>query len=197
MIIICNIFTKSYTAAISSIILFLIVFFNKKIKYILSIFSIKKIVVIYCLLLLLILGFNIQYLFANLLENQIGKGVSLNSRTIIWSDCLQLIKTKILFGYGTLSNEMIKSYVLFGAGHAHNFLLELLLRTGIVGTISYIVFLIKTVSKDLFTSKSNILYGGLLVFLILSFMDFYPDMICLYLLIGIMYYWKNFELKEN
>ena len=197
MVIICNIFTKSYTAIFASVILFVIIILNKKIKNILNFFSIKKIIFIYCLLLILILGFNIQYIFANLLENQIEKGVSLNSRTIIWKNSLELIKTKILFGYGTLSNDMIKSYVLYGAGHAHNFLLELLLRTGIVGTISYIVFLLKTISKDLLSNESKILYGGLLVFLILSFMDFYPEILYLYLLIGIMYYWKKFKIKEN
>lgn len=197
IVVMCNIITKSYTAMLATIVLLIFLIFNSKIKNITKFLSIKKVIVAYIILMVLILGFNIQNIFTNVLENQMKKGITLNSRTIIWTDALELIKEKPLFGYGILRNEMVKSYSLYGVEHAHNMLLDLLLKTGVLGTIAYIVFLIKTISNDLFNSKSNILYLGLLAFFILSFMDFYPEILTLYLLIGIIYHSKSFETKEK
>lgn len=192
-----NIYTKSYTAALASIVLVLALVFNKQTNKFIRKISIKNIIILYIIFLILILQFNIQNIFQWILEEQMGKGITLNSRTIIWKDAIKLIKNKLLFGYGTFTDEMIRAYVLFGASHAHNFLLEILLRTGIIGTIAYIVFLIKMCTQKSDANNSSILYAGLIDFFILAFMDFYPDMIHFYVLIEIIYYCKYIEREEK
>lgn len=141
-------------------------------------------------LLVLICAFEVQKLLAALLAG-LSKGVSLNSRTYIWEYALRLIKERPLLGYGTLTDtQLYTQRVLYGTSHAHNLLLELLLRTGIVGTVGYLVFLL---GFDPFQRKkkepkaSGVLFIGLVGQLVLFFMDYYPTILVFYLFMGVLY----------
>jgi len=70
------------------------------------------------------------------------KGLSLSSRTFIWGDALNIIKENLFFGRGSFTNAEISSYILYGTTHAHNIILELLMRTGIIGTVAYLIFML-------------------------------------------------------
>lgn len=154
--------------------------------------------------LVLICGFSIQNLLASLLDSM-SKGVTLNSRTIIWDMTLDLFAEKPLFGHGNLTQQQIDDYVLYGTTHAHNILLELLLRTGIIGTLGYIMFLcgfipfgLKRKAKPA-DKHRNILFVGLVCQLVLSLMDFYPTITVFYLFMGVLYFWKGFaqQIRPN
>ena len=176
---VCYIWTGSVTAACALIILVVASMFIGNNKKAARIFSIKGLLFVFGLVLFLILTINIQDYFLSILK-LVGKGdsgFSLNSRTYIWAQALQLIKQYPLLGIGNLSESEIASYVLYGASHAHNIILELLLRTGITGTISYLHFLIYPLIKYrryYLRSKDVILLIAGYVYLVMSFMDFYP-----------------------
>lgn len=160
-------------------------------------FGVRWIVPTLIVFLILICGFQAQNLLASLLDSM-SKGVTLNSRTIIWDLTLDLFVQKPLLGHGNLTQEQIDAYVLYGTTHAHNFLLELLLRTGIVGTVGYLMFLCGFIPFGIRRRNKaadkyrNILLVGLVSQLLVSFMDFYPTITVFYLFMGVLYFWKSF-----
>lgn len=198
---VCYIWTGSVTAACSLIILVvasMLIGNNKKAA---RIFSIKGLLFVFGLVLFLILTINIQNYFLSIFK-LVGKGdrgYSLNSRTYIWAQALQLIKQYPLLGIGNLSESEIASYVLYGASHTHNIILELLLRTGITGTISYLHFLIFPLIKYrryYLRSKKVILLIAGFVYLVLSFMDFYPLIQAPIFLVSLIYSCAD-DMKNN
>ena len=196
-----NIYMKSMTAAaVGAIYIILILIYKKNMKF-LEYLSLKNLLLVFMLLLILIIVFDIQNIFSMLLENFLGKGTTLNSRTIIWDLSLEQIKNNIFFGCGDFSNyDLFQNYVLYGTTHAHNMLLELLLRTGLIGTICYLHFLYYTIErkfKQLCASSGYILVIGMVAFIVLSFMDFYINIPMFYCLIILIYYQENILKKSN
>lgn len=198
---VCYIWTGSVTASCALIILVvasMLIGNNKKAA---RIFSIKGLLFVFGLVLFLILTINIQNYFLSIFK-LVGKGdsgFSLNSRTYIWAQALQLIKQYPLLGIGNLSESEIASYVLYGASHTHNIILELLLRTGITGTISYLHFLIYPLIKYrryYLRSKNVILLIVVYVYLALSFMDFYPLIQAPIFLVSLIYSCAD-DMKNN
>lgn len=189
----------SISAALAALVMLIFQLFSGNWEHILKKITVKRTMLILVLLLFLILHYNIQNYFLAFIAETLGKGEkasTLNSRTIIWKFSIDLIKNKPLLGYGAFSQAAIDDFILYGIDHTHNLLLELLVRTGLIGTVSYIWFLIKPVSKKykkLIKSKANVLVCGINVFLILSFMDVYPLMQYQYVLFAFLYCWGNIE----
>ena len=193
------IYVRSISAATACILLLVFQVFSGQWKKILKHITVNKTLLFLTIILFLIIRFDIQNYFLHFIAEVLGKGekaTTLNSRTIIWSMAIDLIKSKPLLGYGAFSQEMIDDYILYGIDHTHNLLLELLIRTGFVGTIAYFGFLIMPLKKNykkLLRSKSNILVCGMIIFLVLSFMDVYPLMQYQYVLFALLYCWENIE----
>lgn len=185
-------YTGSVTAATASLIVVIAILIYARWERISSWFTIKKILLFGGIFLILVLRFNVQNILADFIASVFNKGskaISLNSRTYIWSSALKLIMKKPFLGYGNFTQETINSFVLYGTGHAHNIILELLLRTGVIGLALYTYFLIKSASVARSrggANQSNILVITLVAFIILSFMDFYPLMQFQYFLIGLL-----------
>lgn len=198
---VCYIWTGSVTAACALIILVVASMFIGSNQKVAKIFSIKGLLFLLGLALFLILTVNIQNYFLSIFK-LVGKGESgftLNSRTYIWAQALQLIKQNPLLGIGNLSESKMASHVLYGASHAHNIILELLLRTGIIGTISYLHFLIYPLIKYTryyLRSKNAILLITVYVYLVLSFMDFYPLIQAPIFLVSLIYICAD-DMKNN
>ena len=198
---VCYVWTGSVTAACALIILVVALMLIGNNKKVARIFSIKGLLFVFGLVLFLILTINIQNYFLSIFK-LVGKGdsgFSLNSRTYIWAQALQLIKQNPLLGIGNLSESEIASYVLYGASHTHNIILELLLRTGIIGTISYLHFLIYPLIKYrryYLRSKNVILLIAGYVYLVLSFMDFYPLIQAPIFLVSLIYRCAD-DMKNN
>lgn len=176
---ICYVWTGSVTAACSLLILTVASMLISANKITARAFSIIGLIVLLAFALVLILGFDIQNYFTSLFRfvGKGEKGISLNSRTYIWEQSLHLIKDHFLFGVGDLSESEISNYVLYGASHAHNILLELMLRSGIIGTIGYLFFMtypLVRYKKYFLHSKNATLLIFVFAYLVLSFMDFYP-----------------------
>lgn len=190
----------SATAACAFFLMLLFIFFEGKSKKILRIIDLKKIIILEFLFLIGVIVYGVQNYFSGLLSAMFNKGevgVTLNSRTIIWSFAWKLIKEKPILGWGILSTEQITNYVLYGAKHAHNLILEILIRTGFVGTLSYFTFLLWPLKnlKEILKSEAWILLITILCYLILSVMDAYPLIQAQYCLFAFMYCWKEYEEK--
>lgn len=193
-------YTSSVTAAFAGVLMIGMMVIRQCWIGLRRIMDPKWLAVLMAVFLVLICVFSVQNLFASML-NAMDKGITLNSRTYIWEDALELIRQKPIFGHGSFTQEQIKSYILYGTTHAHNLLLELLMRTGIVGTAAFLVFLCGFVSrhdrKRLLRSEAGILVVGLAAQLALSFMDFYINNVVFYLFVGVLYGWDRFLAEKE
>ena len=194
-LVLAYLYTSSVTAAFAGILMIGLMVVRNCWTGLRRLLDPKWLGVLMALFLVAICVFRVQNLFASML-NAMDKGITLNSRTYIWEHALRLIRQKPFFGHGSFTQEQINNYILYGTTHAHNLLLELLLRTGIVGTASYIIFLCGFVSRGarrrLLRSEAGILVIGLAVQLILMFMDFYPNNTVFYIFMGVLYNWDRF-----
>ena len=184
------IYTRSYTAAAAGLLFLMLLMLYPHFYKIPKIRGVRWFLPLLALVLVLIVKYNIQNKVASLL-NSMSKGVTLNSRTIIWDHALSLISSKPLFGHGSFTQEQLDAYILYGTTHAHNIFLELLMRTGIVGTILYLLFLcgfippLKTGKPE--SHHNFILVASLISQLALSFMDFYPVITIFYIFLAFQY----------
>lgn len=186
------VYTGAVTAAIMSVVTVLAYIISKYNKFLLKFFTIKKVAVFCVLVLFLIMAFDIQnhMLWLLRLVGKSAKATTLNSRTIIWEKAFNIIKQNIIFGIGELSAEQVEGYALYGMGHAHNLILDLLLKSGIVGTISYLFFYFGFLSKyfrKALKSSGFILVITLIGYFVLSMMDDYPFMPYIYCCLGLLW----------
>ena len=77
--------------------------------------------------------FRIQYIFSFIIEDILGKTLTLSSRTIIWDKALTLIGKGPIIGYGTGTLATV-----IGDRNAHCFFLQILIQSGIIGLLCYI-----------------------------------------------------------
>lgn len=192
-VVLTYIYTASMTAAGAGVLmigLFLLRRYWGKLRKLLQM---RWILAAMAVFLVLVCVFQVQNLLASLLDSM-NKGVTLNSRTIIWDMALDLIAERPIFGHGSFAAEQINSYILYGTTHAHNLLLEILLRAGVVGGAAYLLFLCGFVRpgryRKLFRSKAAILVVGLLEQALLFFMDFYPNILVFYCFMALLYHWE-------
>ena len=193
------VYTGAVTAAIMSVITVLAYIITKYNKFLLKFFTIKKVAAFCVLVLFLIMVFDIQnhMLWLLKLVGKSAKATTLNSRTIIWEKAFNIIKQNIIFGIGELSAEQVEGYALYGMGHAHNLILDLLLKSGIVGTISYLFFYLGFLSKyfrKALKSSGFILVITLIGYFVLSMMDDYPFMPYIYCCLGLL--WGSVKNEE-
>ena len=186
------VYTGSVTAAIMSVVTVSAYIISKYNKFLLKFFTIKKVAVFCVLVLFLIMAFDIQnhMLWLLRLVGKSAKATTLNSRTIIWEKAFNIIKQNIIFGIGELSAERVEGYALYGMGHAHNLILDLLLKSGIVGTISYLYFYLGFLSKyfrKALKSSGFILVITLIGYFVLSMMDDYPFVPYIYCCLGLLW----------
>lgn len=198
-------YAKSATAACVFLLLMIFRILDNSIKRFLKIFSIKRVIILIVLFLVGVMKYDLQNYSFYFLSTLFGKGdkaITLNSRTIIWECAWKLIKEKPILGWGALSYEQITNYALYGTEHAHNIVLDILLRSGGIGLGSYYLFLVWPCKKikSLLNSRAVILLFVLVCYLLLSIMDYYPLLQAQYCLLGFLYCWEEFEtinLSEN
>jgi O-antigen ligase len=149
----------------------------------------KRVGAIFLTILVLFLFFNIQdYLakvFGSFFQRAFDKDIlTMNSRTIIWSQARMLIKQRPLFGWG----DGLSSSVIWGL-HAHNFLLELLVRSGLIGMTAYLLWISSAYRRGFRYMSSEsviVLVGALASFALLSFFDFYINVSAFYCLVAVV-----------
>lgn len=192
---ILNLLVKSYTAFFGALILLIVIESLKVNKKIFKMVTFKNIFIFGAIFLVFVIVFKIQNYFSWLLVDIMGKSVSLSSRTIIWDDAIGIIKNNLLFGVGSFTPHEISSYVLYGTTHTHNIILELILRTGILGTLGYLTYLFYPLKKEKNNNSELAIFYACIG--VLFIMDFYVDIIYLYVLVNAMYYFPKKPVIEN
>ena len=134
------------------IILFVIFVFLYRFKIVRSVVNPKTMAVAGVVISVLIVFFNIQYLFSWLIVGVLGKDITLTQRTIIWMQAIADIRQSPLWGYG------VQSSTTFGllrfsnsSNHCHNAILTLAYQGGILAVVTYGVFFF----YSLYSNKSS------------------------------------------
>ncbi|MBQ6815004.1 MAG: O-antigen ligase family protein [Lachnospiraceae bacterium] len=162
----------------------------------------RNIVICVGIVLTLIVAFNFTEVFM-LIAKPFGKdSVVEHSRVAIWENSIYAIKNHFLFGHGVLSASE-EAIAIIGVpwltySHTHNYLLELLFRTGVVGTAMY-VFMIKdcfnVILKKTYNEAICVLKAFLISFIILGLTDSYYAHAPIYVLVVLC---SHIEvIKEN
>lgn len=176
---------------------FLFMMFFRRLDFVKRFINVKTAIFVNILFLVLVVVFNIQVYFEDIL-NMIGK-TGLSSREIIWVKALEATIKKPILGYGALTDSQVSSYVLYGTTHTHNIVLEFLMDSGLIGTF-FASMWFKTAVEVKDTVSNNEVIAGLLCcitsYLLCSIFDFYITLIYFWILI-IFFDCLNNELSEK
>ena len=123
-------------------------------KHIVKLFSSGKVMII-CIGIITILMFGPYSLLKNpyildFVQNTLGKSPSFTGRIQIWNMIFDVIANNPIIGYGYYNNIV---EVTLGYGNPQNGVLKLLVDTGIIGLVLYIMVVIKVFKKMDFRIK--------------------------------------------
>ncbi|WP_349666712.1 O-antigen ligase family protein [Lacrimispora sp.] len=183
--------TFSFMGILTHLILYFAVL-AKNIKIRRILFRWQNAVTLGIIIVVSVAYFHLDQIIASLLFSM--DKVGFNGRNYIWPMALQAIEKKPLLGYGGITQELASTWFLAGANHTHNILLEYPFSTGIIGTIFFVIYFISVLSKmkSMFADDSlRILMYTLTAYMICSILDFYIGLINFYLLLNMIYLFKN------
>ena len=119
--------------------------------------NIKNFSIAYIIAFFAIVIFRLQNIFAFIIVDVLKKDLSFTNRTFIWDNVIGLITEKPFIGYGVETNAIrLSRTISFRSVHAHNQILEILYKTGIIGIIPFIMIVVSAF-KELMKYKNNIL----------------------------------------
>ncbi len=173
---------KSATGIVGiGIFIFLCVVFRKHNNK--MIFSTFNVAIYTMIIFALIQFFNIQSMFEFFIVGILGKSLEFNGRTYIWNDALYYIKNNFLFGVGETGS--LRSYL--GFTHCHQYWLQNLMVSGLVGTI--ILLMCYFTSNNNYEKKIKLPGYNIILITIISFLIMGIDeaLFYSYLLLPIIY----------
>lgn len=108
--------------------------------------------IVYVVLTVGLVFFRVQNIFAFFIEDVLHKSLTLTGRTLMWDQAFELIQKSPLIGYGIAERGHIFFNNKFQYGH--NVVIELLLTSGIIGLIAFIVLCV-VVGRKLYKSQEH------------------------------------------
>lgn len=136
---------KSSTSLVGITVLIVFLVLNKILKNE-KIFNIKNYFFVYIVSFFSIVIFRIQNLFKFIIVDILDRDLTFTGRTYIWDYVIEFIKQKPIIGYGIEeSNVRLNKTTFMVSTHAHDQILEIIYKSGIVGIIVYAYILIKSV----------------------------------------------------
>lgn len=166
----------SATGIVGIVLCLLYIFLPQKVKNA-KFFYIKNYIITEVSLFLGIVMFRIQNLFSYIIVDLLKKDLTFTGRTIIWDYIIEYIKQKPLLGYGIESTiTRFSKGTLLHSYHAHNIILELIYKTGLIG-LFIIILIIVDVKKQLGNFKENVVARHLafwiFIYMIISLTEAY------------------------
>lgn len=142
------IYTLSATGLIITICFTVMTVFYKS-KLISKIFNIRVLIILYAAIVWLLISaesflYNGSNAIGYFIQYYLGKNITFSGRTNIWRIALDMIKNSFLIGYGENRGGQFVFYknTYFTA---HNVLLQIMLRSGILGLISFFLTIVASV----------------------------------------------------
>lgn len=164
-------FSANSVVAYTLFLAFLI--FNKafsKIKFMNS----KTYFWLFIIIFFMIVIFRVQNIFSWLIVDILHKDLTFTNRTFIWDNAIESIQQNIIFGYGIEQPDSIASK--FGNAHfvhAHNTILDVLYKGGIMACVPFIYLIYETLIKlNIFEKNKIIKIYSFLIFCLLVMMIF-------------------------
>ncbi len=177
----------SYAGMITYFILLIVVVYMNY-PQIKKLLSVKNVILLSTAVLISIISFNIQRFIQPLMYSMGKTGFS--AREFIWPRALYLIKSNWIWGYGYFTESQLANRILYGADHPHNFILEYLLFTGIIGTVVFLGWIIYTlkIPKEIRQCKHiNVLILCFAAILLDGIFDFYMGLIYMYVIMALIH----------
>lgn len=158
----------------------------------------KKIIVGYLVLFISIIILKVQNIFSFLIVDILKKDLTFSGRIYIWEYIKKFIVSKPLLGYGIQdSYTRYNMTALWKSYHAHNFVLEILYRGGIL-LLFNVIYIIRLVIKQINKSANELKsFSIFIIFLyaIILLTEFFDPIHYFYILI--VFYNINYLYKER
>ena len=136
---------KSGTSLIGMTIIVGLLILNNIFKKI-KLLNIKNYFLAYIILFLAIVIFRIQNLFEYIIVDILNRDLTLTGRIYIWDYVIEFIKERPILGYGVEDSILRLNKTSFMVStHAHDQILEIIYKSGIVGSSIYFIILIKSI----------------------------------------------------
>lgn len=165
LILICAIslyLSDSGTGIIISFLIILFIVFPKKVFP-----TFKTYLYIYMVVFFTIIIFRLQeLLFGDFITNVLHKDMTFTGRTYIWDFVLNAMKESWILGFGR-GNDIISHY-FFNLNETHNGVLEIMIYSGLLGLMFFLIILF-VVSNKLSINKNHII-SKILSFSIFAYM---------------------------
>lgn len=165
--------------AVMSISLFLIYIFILRVINFNTLLNINTYIFINAFLFIGFVIFRIQNIFSFIIVNILKKDITFTGRTKIWNAGIYWFLKSPLIGNGVnnVDNERLK---LVGFEHCHNYFLQILYRSGILGFLFFIIIIFLVMKKLSYLGASNkyvkFISYSIFCFLILFQVEAYPTL---------------------
>lgn len=136
---------KSGTSLIGMTIIVGLLILNNIFKKI-KLLNIKNYFLVYIISFLAVVIFRIQNLFEYIIVDVLNRDLTLTGRIYIWDYVIEFIKERPILGYGVEDSILRLNKTSFMVStHAHDQILEIIYKSGIVGSSIYFIILIKSI----------------------------------------------------
>lgn len=144
----------SATSVVAYSVLLLYLLFSKYIDKF-DIFNIKNYFLIYIAIFFGIIIFRLQNLFSFLIVDILGKNLTFTNRVTVWDNTMNLIKTNWFLGFGK-QESLLVTKILGNRyfSHAHNTILDVIYKGGIISLILHFIMLFLPI-KELYKYRKN------------------------------------------
>ena len=157
-------------AGLAGIIIFsvLVLLYQSPLRRIISHWRLMASFVLTCLIDVVFIIFRKQEIFNFIIDDLLHRSSSsMAGRTYIWDIALKFISQKPYFGYGEASSTVMTAVGY--SSHPHNYILYVLIQTGVIGLLILIWLIILCNNKMRNCSRANLTIAGCLVSLFTAF----------------------------
>lgn len=121
------------------------------------------------------------------------KSSDMTGRIQIWRACKQIISHHVFWGTGMVQENYLRRLIY--ASHAHNFMLDIILNTGIIGLLFFIIYLLSIGKRTKDFKKNNlyvVLCYALYGFFTASLTEAFQNMGAIAVIFGLIYYFPEY-----
>lgn len=200
-----KIMTDSINAIVILILLmmlYLIFMYCKKVR---QFFSIQTILIVMLVVFILLYKFDLYNVIVSMITGRESYS-TLNFRTVIWHKLVPCLYKIPLWGYGKVEDGIFQNIIGLSsiwdvqANHGHNLFLDIWFSSGIIGILIYLRIIydgMKNVKLSNMNKPMMMIWLGIIVYLLMGFLDGYPYTSVSYFMFALSYYYRQYGEKNN